>query len=308
MLFDNVNLNNLKVFESVYRTRCMTTASKELHLTQSGVSQHIKTLEETLDILLFDRVNRKIMPTNAGDRLYRTTRPIFDNIKETLMDIAKKEIEVEGRVNVGMPIEFGNNIVIPKLAKLSQEYPGLNFGLRMGFASEMNQMLLEGTLDFAFVDAYPMDRKIHVEKVAEEVLDLCASQVYLQGRGTLRNSKPFFESLDYVAYEAKEPVLRSWFTHHIRRRNLNLNIRAHVMDVQGVARFIINNIGVGVIPNHLITKLLSEGHELHVFKGSGKPLKNPLSLAYLKNRSRNLTMERVLHALKPSLQEKSHLL
>ena len=303
MSFDQINLNNLKVFESVYRSRCMTTASKELHLTQSGVSQHIKSLEEALGVLLFDRVNREIMPTGAGDRLYRTTKPAFEGIEEALIDISptRVEKEVKGRVNVGMPIEFGNNIIIPKLAQLNREFPNVNFGLRMGFASEMNQMLLEGTLDFAFIDAYLMDRKMKVEKVSEEVLDLCASQAYMEKCGVPKNSKSFFESLDYVAYEGGEPVLRSWFIHHIRRKNLRLNVRAHVMDVQGVAKFVTNDIGAGVIPNYLVQKLLSEGHKLHVFKGSGCPLKNPLSLAYLKNRSRSLAIEHVLSFLKSSL-------
>ncbi len=301
MSLDNVNLNNLRVFESVYRSRCMTLASKERHLTQSGVSQHIKSLEESLGTLLFDRVNKKIMPTSAGDRLYKTARSVFIDLDEALMDISRKEVEVKGRINVGMPIEFGNNIVIPRLAKLSQEYLGLNFSLRMGFASEMNEMLLKGTLDFAFVDTYAMNRKIHVEKIAEETLDLCASKNYLKGVGVSKNSKAFFESLDYVAYESSEPLLRAWFTHHIRRKNLKLNVRAHVMDVQGVSRFIMNHVGAGVIPNHLLQKLLDEGCDLHVFKGSGRPLKNHLSLAYLKNRSRSLAVEHVLSALKPNL-------
>ena len=44
------NLNLLRIFESVYRLGSMTKASKELFMTQSGVSQNIKNLEELLEI------------------------------------------------------------------------------------------------------------------------------------------------------------------------------------------------------------------------------------------------------------------
>jgi DNA-binding transcriptional LysR family regulator len=42
MIIDHINLNHLRIFQSVYKTQSMTTAAGELHLTQSGVSQHIK--------------------------------------------------------------------------------------------------------------------------------------------------------------------------------------------------------------------------------------------------------------------------
>ena len=303
MSLENINLNTLKVFSSVYKGLCMTAASKKLNLTQSGVSQHIKSLEDSLGTLLFDRVNRKIIPTHAGNRLYQTTRPIFEDIQQALVDISQKKLDdsIQGQVNIGMPIEFGNSFVIPQLAVLSQKHPYLNFGLRMGYAKEMNEMLLKRTLDLAFVDNYSMDGKIHLEKVSEETLKLCVSQSYLERFGLPSNTKSFFESLDYVAYESGEPFLRSWFSHHIRRKNLRLRVRAYVMDVQGIARFIINGIGVGVIPHHLVKKLLFEGHNLHLFEGSGYPLKNPLRLAYLKNRSRSPALECVLAVMRAGL-------
>ena len=46
MIINNLNLNHLLVFECVFRNGSMTAASKELHLTQSGVSQHMKSLED----------------------------------------------------------------------------------------------------------------------------------------------------------------------------------------------------------------------------------------------------------------------
>lgn len=69
MIIDRINLNHLRVFECVYRTKSMTIAAEELHLTQSGVSQHIRSLEESLDIRLFDRIKHKLVPTGEARQL-----------------------------------------------------------------------------------------------------------------------------------------------------------------------------------------------------------------------------------------------
>jgi len=65
LLIDQLNLNHLRVFECVYRTGSMTAAAKELHLTQSGVSQHIKSLEDVLNFKLFDRIQQRLVPTSG---------------------------------------------------------------------------------------------------------------------------------------------------------------------------------------------------------------------------------------------------
>ena len=44
-LLDTLNLNYLRIFMAVYRTGSMTQAARELHLTQSGISQQIKSLD-----------------------------------------------------------------------------------------------------------------------------------------------------------------------------------------------------------------------------------------------------------------------
>lgn len=52
------DFNRLRVFYYIYKTGSSTSAGKELHLTQSGVSQHLKKLEQELDYELFTRVNK----------------------------------------------------------------------------------------------------------------------------------------------------------------------------------------------------------------------------------------------------------
>jgi DNA-binding transcriptional LysR family regulator len=263
----------------------MTTAAQELHLTQSGVSQHIRSLEDVLGIKLFDRIRRRLIPTSDASMLFKKCTESLYSIEQTLSAIKGSEVQLSGTVNIGMPTEFGNNVVLPLLSKFCHLHPKIRLTLKYGFASQMCVDLMHGNLDFAFVDGFGLDKRITTKKVYDEVLLLCGTQELLNRFGKVKENKKYFESLEYVDYQAGEPVLRMWFDHHLGSRSLNINIRATVMNVQGVARMILNSLAAGILPGHLATKLESEGHELRLFKGCGKPLKNTISIAYLEERT-----------------------
>jgi DNA-binding transcriptional LysR family regulator len=303
MLIDQINLNHLRIFECVYRTRSMTVAAQELHLTQSGVSQHIKAFEDSLGVRLFDRIKQRLVPTAQAARLFETCSSGLTGLERVVGEFKGGEAALTGNVTFGMPIEFGNNVLMPALAKFSQKHARVRFGLKLGFASAMNDRILSGDLDFAFVDDFKMDASITTEKVYDETLDLCASLDYLKKKGTPKNDRKWFESLDYVEYQKGEPILRMWFKQHLGTQNLALNVRADVMDVQGVARLITSGMGAGVLPGHLLSKLKAEGVRLHVFKGSGKTVKNGIRLAYLRERTHSKAVVAAMDWLKKAAAE-----
>lgn len=281
----DVNLNHFKVFMAVYETRSMTAAAELLHLTQSGVSQHIKSLETDLGLTLFSRVGRRLIPTEIAGQIYPDIENVFTIVTQRLARVTGKQREIEGVVRIGMPIEFGVNVMVPKLAALGLKHKKISFEITLDYASTLAQALLRNELDFAYVDESPLDRRIDFKPVASEDLILCASKEYVAGRGKPKGkalSQSYFESLEYIEYKGAEPILRRWMLHHLKRKNLKLNVRSHIMDVQGVAKFIACGLGAGVLPDHVVAKLKRDGVELHVFEGKGKPLRNEIRLIRLK--------------------------
>lgn len=276
------NLNHFKVFMAVYETRSMTGAAELLHLTQSGVSQHIRALEADLGFLLFTRAGRKIFPTETANQIFPDLERAFVTVSERLAKLEGKDPEPEGMVRIGMPIEFGNNVLVPKLAELGKKYKKISFEITLDYASVLSRALLNGELDFAYVDESPLDRRIDYKPVAREDLLLCASRSYMAERPRVKYTQSYFEDLDYIEYRGQEPILRRWMLHHLKRKNLTLRVRSHIMDVQGVGKFITCGLGVGVLPDYVVTKLKKEGVDLYVFEGKAKPLSNEIRLIRLK--------------------------
>lgn len=285
MLLDQINMNYLRIFEAVYRTRSMTQAATELHLTQSGISQHIKSLEDTLQIKLFDRIKQKLIPTEEGKKLYTQLSPQLSKLEEILLDLTNKDNSLRGEVVIGMPVVFGLNIVVPIIAELGKMHPLLKFKVHFDLARSFNNLLLKGDVDFAFVDEFNMDRQIETENVYDETLLLCASKDYikLKGEGTTRK---YFESLEYIEYDQDLPMSQRWIEHHHKHTSVDLKVRAVLADTLGVAKLIQSSLGVGILPDHHVEKLKLEGKHLYIFDGkSAKELKNKISVAFVKGRS-----------------------
>lgn len=302
MIIDQLNLNHVRIFECVYRTRSMTAAARELHLTQSGVSQHIRSFEDVIGVKLFDRINQRVVPTASATLLFERCKKSLLGLEHAFSELQAEKNQLAGRVHIGMPTEFGNNVVIPLIAKFSQKHPLVKFHFRLGYGSEMNNLLLAGEVDFAFIDEFATDKKIKTKAVYDETLELCASAQATKVQGA-KHDRKFYESLEYVDFSKDEQILRRWFEHHLGTDDLRLDVRSTIEDTQGVARLIVSGVGAGILPGHLVGKLQKEGAKLHVFKGTGVALKNTISIAYLKDRTQSRSGEAALDHLLQALEE-----
>lgn len=94
-----VSLEWYRSFVEVYRVGTVSGAAEVLHLTQPAVSQHIAALESTLGVGLFQRMPRRMQPTEAGKRLYNQVVAAI----ETLESIPTKT----GLANAPLLIRLG---------------------------------------------------------------------------------------------------------------------------------------------------------------------------------------------------------
>ena len=292
MLIDKINLNYFRVFESVYRQRSTLLAAKELHLTQPGISQHIKSFEGQLEQNLFDRINRTMVPTPFARSLYEQCHLGLLCFEKALGELLDKKAALRGNLSIGFPTEFGHNCVLEAVAQFAHLHPALKIEVSYGFAFEMSHLLLNGQLDFAFVDDLAMGPQIATIPVYEESLSLFASKKYLLKKDK-QTQKPlssletlnYFESLDYIDYLPKAPILKKWFKHHFKSCPSNLNVRATIAEVRGVSKLIFSQLGAGILPEHHALLVDPKGIHLHRFKNRNGILKNKISIASLIDRT-----------------------
>ena len=107
-----MTLKHLRIFAEVCRMESITEAAKNLNMAQPAVSNAIRELEAFYQVKLFERMNRRLYITNAGEYLRGYADSIltqFEESRDILQDIAAST-----RIRIGSNVSFGANY-LPKI-------------------------------------------------------------------------------------------------------------------------------------------------------------------------------------------------
>ena len=122
---DRENASDLLAFLAVARERSFTRAAAKLGISQSALSQIVRSLEERLGVRLLNRTTRSVAPTQAGDRLLRTIAPRFDEMDVELSALSELREKPGGTIRITATEHAANAILLPALAKILPNYPDI---------------------------------------------------------------------------------------------------------------------------------------------------------------------------------------
>lgn len=117
--------DDLASFTAVVRTGSFTRAAAQLGVSQSALSQTIRTLERRLDLKLLNRTTRSVSPTNAGERLYQTVGPRFADIEAELAVLGEMRGRPAGTVRITATEHAVKSLVWPRLKPWLSRYPDI---------------------------------------------------------------------------------------------------------------------------------------------------------------------------------------
>jgi LysR family transcriptional regulator, nitrogen assimilation regulatory protein len=148
------SVRDLTLFVAVYEQRSFTGAAQRERATQSGVSQHIRKLEDELGVRLFTRSKGQVQPTPAGDSLYLKCVDILrlhDAARKAVMSYGKG---LEGRLVVGLMPTMTRSVLAPVLARFGEDNPNVSVNVIEGYSATLTQQVRAAEIDFAIVPAF----------------------------------------------------------------------------------------------------------------------------------------------------------
>jgi DNA-binding transcriptional LysR family regulator len=117
--------DDLAGFAAVVRAGSFTRAAAQLGVTQSALSQTIRNLERRLDLKLLNRTTRSVAPTEAGERLYQTVGPRFDDIEAELAVLGEMRGKPAGTVRITATEHATRTVIWPRLRPWLPKYPDI---------------------------------------------------------------------------------------------------------------------------------------------------------------------------------------
>ncbi|OUR66690.1 hypothetical protein A9Q77_11025 [Marinomonas sp. 42_23_T18] len=124
-------LNALKVFEVAARKLSFSKAAEELCVTQGAISKQIKSLEEHLQLALFDRTNSGLQLTKAGKQYLPTIMSALEQIQSSTANLQQLENNSHS-LTLNITPSLSSLWLIPRLKRLSDTLPNLRLNMVSG--------------------------------------------------------------------------------------------------------------------------------------------------------------------------------
>lgn len=147
----NLTLKQLRYFEALSRHGHFGRAADACAISQPALSMQIKELEEALGTALFERSTRQVRLTGFGEDFALRVRDILRSVDE-LGELARASRgRPVGRLRLGVIPTIAPYLLPTIIAKLTQQYPGLDIRVRETVTPKLIQELADGRLDTAIV-------------------------------------------------------------------------------------------------------------------------------------------------------------
>jgi DNA-binding transcriptional LysR family regulator len=172
MLNIDFNFRELEIFCRVVELESFSKAAAAVFLVQASVSERIATLERKIGVRLLDRLGRKVIPTAAGELLYKHAALLLE-LKET----AQLEIEKflglkQGEISMGGSTIPGEYILPDLIGRFNRKYPHLAVTLTVADSSEIEKLVLEGKLEIGVIGSESSHANLLCQKLWEDELVL----------------------------------------------------------------------------------------------------------------------------------------
>jgi LysR family glycine cleavage system transcriptional activator len=199
------NLNQLRTFEAAARHGSFKKAAEELSVSQAAISHQIKALEEYYGCRIFNRLNRKVVLTDAASVLAKDLTEAFDRIAGASKEL--RSSEMRGEVRISVTPFYANRMILPYLDDFLSEYPGLKIEFDYSYRiADFESSNIEGALRYGLSDRSDAQmRLIHYDRVAP-----VTSPALVQGV-VLPLAAEKVAKLPLAAVEGQEDYWAQWF-------------------------------------------------------------------------------------------------
>lgn len=276
----DINFELYKIFYTVANKKSFSAAAKDLYVSQSAVSQSIKTLETQTGSTLFIRATKHVKLTSVGEMLYSHVEQAYNLLKTAEAKIREMQQLEMGEIKIGVGDTILRHLLIPLLHKFVLEYPLVKIQIINRTSPGIINSLKSGAVDLGIVTLPVMDKDIdsQVFKEVEDVFVASSRFEYLSKKLVTPQELAALPLLLLQKESSTRRNLDSYFT------SIGLNISPEI-ELESMELLIeLSRIGLGVA--HVLKESVSErvsSGELFVMNLAEPMPKRKLGVAKLRN-------------------------
>jgi LysR family transcriptional regulator, nitrogen assimilation regulatory protein len=165
-----LDLKQLKALITVAEVGSVTRAAELLHLVQPAVTRQIRTLEQELGVLLFERTRQGMRPTEAGAIVVDRARRALNELERARAEVRPAPGVVTGIVTVGLLESASDLLAEPLASAITRDQPGIELRLLTAYSAHLEQWLNDGDLDLTLLYSLASTPSLNMRPLVRESL------------------------------------------------------------------------------------------------------------------------------------------
>tara|TARA_B100000959_G_C14938659_1_gene606832 strand:- start:185 stop:1069 length:885 start_codon:yes stop_codon:yes gene_type:complete len=282
-----VHISNLKTYCDLVETKSFSKAARLNGVTQSAVSQQLKSMETCFNMLIIDRSQKKFRLTPQGGTLYSSFKEIVRLYAKLECELQEMSNVVSGTIHISTVHSIGLHELPNRLKAFIQEFPTVNVRVEYRRANLVYEDILHGSIDLGLV-AFPVKRKeLTIIPFAEDQLVLAVHPSNpMTKKKTIKMRD--LRDVEFIGFERDIPT-REATDKLLRKAGVEVDMVMEFDNVETVKRAVEINAGVAIIPESTIRNELAR-KELQKIPLAGANFKRPLAIIHRKDRILNPAM------------------
>ncbi len=290
-----MQVESFKVYCDLVDNASFSRAAKMNGITQSAVSQQVRSLETKFDVVLVERGGKTFSVTPEGQIFLEAAREIvaiYSGIGDRIHDLQNK---VVGELRVATVFSLGLHELPPFVKEFRKRFPEVDLTLDYLRSSQVYQEVLDGTADIGIV-AHPAKRKgIAIEEFASDRLVCIFPPGHrLAGRKTVKLAD--LDGEPFVSFEPDLPTRRE-LDKAMKEAGVRVQRVMEFDNIETVKRAVEIEHGISIVPENSVTGEVKAG-SLSFAPLRQPTLSRPLGLLQRRTRATSPAMREFISVLK----------
>ncbi len=253
-----MDIRQLKAFVAIAESGTFTAGAARVHVTQAAISMQIRQLENETKVRLFIRAPRRVILTEAGEKLIERAYTILREHDAALEELAALTGAHRGRLRIGSASAMVSADPLPLiLREVRQAHAGVETSVVSGTSESLVKQVLAGELDAAFVSLPVEARGIQTEILNEDYLVAIASPRHPLAKQKIVSA--YALAGEKLILGERGGNTRRLIDQFFAQAGVTLKIAMELSRLAAIKRMVEEDMGVGIVPLQSVQEEVGKG-------------------------------------------------
>lgn len=253
-----MDIRHLRSFKKIVEKGNFQDAAIELNYSLSAISYQMQQLENEVKFPLFEKIGRRMLPTEQSLKLIPHIEKIEDQIGQIRL-LSSKSKKIEGSLTISVSDSILTYIIQPVLKKFIKQAPDVKLKLKVKNRYDIQKEVIRNEIDLGIhYQAFEYDEQVIVTEIKDFGIGVIASPDIVISQCDFDTSN---QTKDIsIINNDPNAIYQIYFREHLREKEIKLTGQTlEVWSIESTKQSVLNNLGIACLPLFVVQKELDEG-------------------------------------------------